>query len=50
MPYICVLLAVQLHAITKAIKAKIDPAPSGLPPLTLPYPYPAIPRPVAVSS
>ncbi len=50
MPYIVMLLAVQLHAITRAVSAKLNPSPSGLPPLTLPYPYPAAPRPVAVSS
>ena len=50
MPYICVLLAVQLHAITCAVKAKLGPTPSGLPPLTLPYPYPAASRPAAVPS
>ena len=49
MPYIVILLAVQLHAITRAVAAKLDPSPSGLPQLTLPYPYPAIPKPVAVS-
>lgn len=50
MPYICVLMAVQLHAIMRAVSAKLNPAPSGLPPLTLPYPYPAVSRPVAVPS
>ncbi len=50
MPYIMVLLAVQLHAITRAMKARLEPTPSGLPPLTLPYPYPAAGRPVTVSS
>lgn len=50
MPYICILLAVQLHAITSAMRARLNPAPSGLPPLTLPYPYPAVPRPVTVPS
>jgi len=49
MPYIVILLSVQLHAITRAITAKLEPSPSGLPPLTLPYPYPAAQRPVAVS-
>lgn len=50
MPYIVILLSVQLHAITRAVTAKLEPSPSGLPPLTLPYPYPAAERPVAVSS
>jgi probable O-glycosylation ligase (exosortase A-associated) len=50
MPYIVMLLAVQLHAITRAVTAKLNPTPSGLPPLTLPYPYPASQQPVAVSS
>lgn len=50
MPYIVILLSVQLHSITKAITAKLNPSPSGLPPLTLPYPYPASQQPVAVSS
>ena len=50
MPYIVMLLAVQLHAITRAVDAKLNPSPSGLPPLTLPYPYPSAPHPVAVSS
>jgi probable O-glycosylation ligase (exosortase A-associated) len=50
MPYIVILLAVQLHAITQAVTARLNPTPSGLPPLTLPYPYPAAQRPVAVSS
>ena len=50
MPYIVMLLAVQLHAITRAVSAKLEPSPSGLPPLTLPYPYPASQRPVSVSS
>ena len=50
MPYIVMLLAVQLHAITRAVTAKLQPSPSGLPALTLPYPYPAAQRPVAVSS
>jgi probable O-glycosylation ligase (exosortase A-associated) len=50
MPYIVMLLAVQLHAITRAIAARLDPSPSGLPALTLPYPYPAAQRPIAVSS
>jgi probable O-glycosylation ligase (exosortase A-associated) len=50
MPYIVVLLAVQLHAITRAVNAKLSPAPAALPPLTLPYPYPAAPRPVTVAS
>lgn len=50
MPYIVMLLAVQLHAITHAVSAKLNPSPSGLPPLTLPYPYPASQQPVAVSS
>jgi O-antigen ligase len=50
MPYIVMLLAVQLHAITRAVSAKLEPSPSGLPPLTLPYPYPASQRPVAVKS
>ena len=47
---IVVLLAVQLHAITRAVNAKLSPAPAALPPLTLPYPYPAAPRPVTVAS
>ncbi len=50
MPYIVMLLAVQLHAITRAVTARLQPSPSGLPALTLPYPYPAAQRPVAVSS
>ncbi len=50
MPYICMVLAVQLHAITRAVTARLNPSPSGLPPLTMPYPYPAAQRPVAVSS
>jgi len=50
MPYVIMLMAVQLHAITRAVAAKMNPSPSGLPPLTLPYPYPATKRPVAVSS
>jgi probable O-glycosylation ligase (exosortase A-associated) len=50
MPYIIMVLAVQLHAITRAVTSKLDPAPAGLPPLTLPYPYPASQRPVTVSS
>jgi probable O-glycosylation ligase (exosortase A-associated) len=50
MPYILMVLAVQLHAITRAVTARLNPSPSGLPPLTLPYPYPAASRPVAVSS
>lgn len=50
MPYIVILLAVQLHAITRAVAAKLEPSPSGLPPLTLPYPYPATAaKPVPVS-
>ena len=49
MPYIVILLAVQLHAITRAVAAKLEPTPSGLPPLTMPYPYPAVSRPVPVS-
>jgi len=49
MPYVVILLSVQLHAITRAVAAKLEPSPSGLPPLTLPYPYPAAQRPVAVS-
>ena len=39
-----------MHAITSAMRARLNPAPSGLPPLTLPYPYPAVPRPVTVPS
>jgi probable O-glycosylation ligase (exosortase A-associated) len=50
MPYIIMVLAVQLHAITRAVAARLSPTPSGLPPLTLPYPYPAASRPVTVSS
>ncbi len=50
MPYIVMLLAVQLYAITRAVDAKLNPSPSGLPPLTLPYPYPAAQRPVPVPS
>jgi probable O-glycosylation ligase (exosortase A-associated) len=50
MPYIVMLLAVQLHAITRAVMRKLNPPPSGLPPLTMPYPYPAASRPVPVSS
>lgn len=50
LPYIMMLLAVQLHAITRAVKARLTPSPSGLPALTLPYPYPAAARPVAVPS
>ncbi len=50
MPYVVILLAVQLHAITRAVTARLAPSPSGLPPLTMPYPYPASSRPVAVSS
>jgi O-antigen ligase len=50
MPYIIMVMAVQLHAITRAVTSKLNPSPSGLPPLTLPYPYPAAPRPVPVSS
>jgi probable O-glycosylation ligase (exosortase A-associated) len=49
MPYIVMLLAVQLHAITRAVTARLNPSPSGLPPVTLPYPYPASQRPLAVS-
>lgn len=50
MPYIVMLLGVQVHAITRAVMRKMNPAPPGLPPLTLPYPYPASQRPAAVSS
>jgi O-antigen ligase len=50
MPYILMLLGVQVHAITKAVMRKASPAPPGLPPMTLPYPYPASRRPAAVSS
>jgi probable O-glycosylation ligase (exosortase A-associated) len=50
MPYIIMLLGVQVHAVTRAVMAKVNPTPSGLPPLTLPYPYPASQRPVSVSS
>lgn len=50
MPYIIMLLGVQVHAITRAAMAKMNPSPSGLPPLTLPYPYPASQRPVSVPS
>lgn len=50
MPYVVILLSVQLHAITRAVVAKLEPSPSGLPPLTLPYPYPAVGKPVAVPS
>jgi probable O-glycosylation ligase (exosortase A-associated) len=51
MPYIVMVLAVQLHAITRAIAARLSPPPSGLPPLTLPHPYPpGAPRPAAVPS
>ena len=50
MPYIIMVMAVQLHAITRAVTSKLRPSPSGLPPLTLPYPYPATQHPVAVSS
>jgi probable O-glycosylation ligase (exosortase A-associated) len=50
MPYIIMVLGVQLHAITRAVMAKLAPAPAALPPLALPYPYPASPRPVVVSS
>jgi probable O-glycosylation ligase (exosortase A-associated) len=50
MPYIIMLLGVQVHAITRAAMAKMNPTPSGLPPLTLPYPYPAPKRPVTVPS
>jgi probable O-glycosylation ligase (exosortase A-associated) len=46
MPYIVLLLAVQLHAITRAISERLNPPQPGLPPLTLPHPYPAgTPRP-----
>ncbi len=52
MPYIVILIAVQLHAITRVVKAKLNPTPSGLPApaLTLPYPYPTAQRAAAVSS
>ncbi len=50
MPYIVILLAVQLHAITRAVTKRLEPSPSGLPPMTLPYPYPAAQRPAAVPS
>jgi O-antigen ligase len=50
LPYLCILLAVQLHAIAQSVKSRISPSPSGLPAMTLPYPYPAAQRPVAVSS
>jgi probable O-glycosylation ligase (exosortase A-associated) len=50
MPYIIMVMAVQLHAITLAVTSKLKPSPSGLPPLTLPYPYPASSRPLPVSS
>ena len=50
MPYILMVLGVQLHAITRAVSAKLAPSPSGLPPLTLPYPYPTSQRPVTVAS
>jgi probable O-glycosylation ligase (exosortase A-associated) len=50
MPYVIMVLAVQLHAITRAVAARLNPSPSGLPPLTLPYPYPAAQRPVTVAS
>ncbi len=50
LPYLCILLAVQLHAIAQSVKSRISPSPSGLPTITLPYPYPAAQRPVAVSS
>lgn len=50
MPYIAMVLAVQLHAITRAVKARLSPTPSGLPALTLPYPYPSVGRPVTVPS
>jgi probable O-glycosylation ligase (exosortase A-associated) len=50
MPYIVMLLAVQLHAITRAVTARLEPSPSGLPPLTMPYPYPAAARPATVPS
>lgn len=50
MPYIIILLAVQLHAITRAVRARQTPAAPGLPPLTLPHPYPAAGRPAAVPS
>lgn len=50
MPYILMLLGVQVHAITRAVMGRVNPTPSGLPPLTLPYPYPASQRPAAVSS
>ncbi|MBY0460459.1 MAG: O-antigen ligase family protein, partial [Gemmataceae bacterium] len=50
MPYICMLLAVQLHAITQAIQSRLAPPATGLPPLSLPRPYPAVAQPAAVSS
>ena len=50
LPYIIMVLAVQLHAITRAVTARLSPSLPGLPPLTLPYPYPAAQHPVAVSS
>jgi probable O-glycosylation ligase (exosortase A-associated) len=50
MPYIVMLLGVQLHAIARAVMLKASPVPSGLPPMTLPYPYPDAQRPAAVSS
>jgi O-antigen ligase len=49
MPYIIMLLAVQLHAITRAVAKKINPSPSGLPPISLPYPYPDPARTATVS-
>jgi probable O-glycosylation ligase (exosortase A-associated) len=50
LPYIILLLATQLHAITLAAVRARAPQPAGLPSLALPYPYPSPQRPVAVSS
>jgi probable O-glycosylation ligase (exosortase A-associated) len=48
MPYILILLSVQLHAITRAITGRLDPtrpAVAGNVALPYPYPYPAAPVP-----
>lgn len=51
LPYIMMLLAVQLHAITRAIQNKLDPPPaSGRDLAGLPRPYPAAAPPAGVAS